>query len=181
MAYLTKEFTLGSSFVKESRRQSARRAEASAQRDLGVAATTKQLTKAKTMREKVHAEPPSAPAVAKTEEGTRKAQQPPGTGVIDELLKYDQETYQIKRPFLRAQYHQCVPNPQVEGELISVQICSLWDLGFAEPGLSVSEMDQPSHFIAPYTSEKIHDRDHRQLQTRIALSEEKADTREADN
>ena len=48
MAYLTKEFTLSSSFVKESRRQSARRAEASAQRDLGVAATTKQLTKAKT-------------------------------------------------------------------------------------------------------------------------------------
>ena len=34
---------------------------------------------------------------------------------------------------MRAQYHQCVPNPQRNGELISVQLLSMWALGLAQP------------------------------------------------
>ena len=41
---------------------------------------------------------------------------------------------------MKAQYNQCIPNPKKEGEMISVQLLSMWALGFAEPGETVEEM-----------------------------------------
>ena len=46
---------------------------------------------------------------ADTKETTKPDQD--ATKILDDLLRKDAETYQIKRPFMRAQYHQCVPNP----------------------------------------------------------------------
>ena len=56
-----------------------------------------------------------------------------------------------------------MPNPEIDGELISVQLCSLWALGFADPKLPVSEMPfkykiPPSSLISTYKAEKFADR-----------------------
>ena len=73
-------------------------------------------------------------------EDNKEIPNPLGTEIIDDLIKYDEETYQIKRPFLKAQFQQCIPNPELKDELISVQLCSLWGLGFANPYDSIEIM-----------------------------------------
>ena len=135
------------------------------------------------MRNKGEKEQEPKKETANDQKDKKKGDQPLGTKIVDELLKYEQETYQIKRPFLKAQYHQCIPNPKISGELVSVQICSMWSLGFIEPELPLSQMDKPSHLIAPYTSQKIQKDDHMKLQSQITLSEDKErlDIREKDN
>ena len=44
---------------------------------------------------------------------------------------------------MKAQFHQCIPNPKKPGEMVSVQICSMWALGYADPDLSLNEMQDP--------------------------------------
>jgi hypothetical protein len=51
---------------------------------------------------------------------------------------------------LKAQFHQCLPNPKQPEEMVTVQICSMWALGFADPDKSVNEMEEPQNLISPY-------------------------------
>ena len=44
------------------------------------------------------------------------------------------------RPFMRAQYHQCLPNPKKPGELVTVQLFSMWALDYADPKDSLEDM-----------------------------------------
>ena len=67
----------------------------------------------------------------------RNIEQPLGTEIIDKLIQNDKSQFESKRPFMKAQYHQCIPNPKKEGEMISVQLLSMWDLGFAEHGKNI--------------------------------------------
>jgi hypothetical protein len=50
--------------------------------------------------------------------------------IVEGLLDKDKD-YQIKKPFMNAQYLQCVPNPKKEGEIITVQKASMWASEFA--------------------------------------------------
>ena len=52
---------------------------------------------------------------------------------------------------MKAQFHQCIPNPQRAGEMISVQICSMWALGYADPEYPLEDMSDPQSLILPYT------------------------------
>jgi hypothetical protein len=70
--------------------------------------------------------------IAGSKETTKPEQD--ATKILDDLLERDAKEYQIKRPFMRAQYHQCVPNPQKHGELITVQLVSMWALGYTIDG-----------------------------------------------
>ena len=48
---------------------------------------------------------------------------------------------------MKAQFHQCIPNPAIEGEMVTVQLCSMWNLGFADPNDSIKEMKEPQNLI----------------------------------
>ena len=43
-------------------------------------------------------------------------------GLIQKLVSKNFDYYQIRRPFVKAQYHQCLPNPAKLGELVTVQL-----------------------------------------------------------
>ena len=46
--------------------------------------------------------------------------EPISESFIKKLIQYDTEQFMLRVPFERAQYHQCIPNPYLEGELITV-------------------------------------------------------------
>ena len=63
--------------------------------------------------------------------------------MIDKNFNY----YQIKRPFCKAQYHQCIPNPEKQGELITVQLI-MPNIKQADPNHTLSEIEEPTkHYI----------------------------------
>ena len=44
--------------------------------------------------------------------------------IIDEMIKKD-KNFSKEHKFEKAQYHQCLPNPAKEGEVITVQLVTL--------------------------------------------------------
>ena len=42
------------------------------------------------------------------------------SGVIDELITNYKKEFWNKKPFEKAEFHQCIPNPERPGELITV-------------------------------------------------------------
>ena len=59
---------------------------------------------------------------------------------------------------MNGQYVQCEPNPKREGELITVQLSSLWASEFARPGVPVDKMKEPSMHIQPYQLQCFEDK-----------------------
>ena len=55
---------------------------------------------------------------------------------------------------MKAQYNQCIPNPKIKGEMISVQLLPLWALGFAEQEESIEQMKK--HWPG-FTKEEMKD------------------------
>ena len=44
---------------------------------------------------------------------------------MQKLIKYDTDEFMLKRPFERAQFNQCIPNPILDGEYITVQFVKI--------------------------------------------------------
>ena len=62
-----------------------------------------------------------------------------GTEIIQKMIKHDRAQYVTKRLLDKAQYHQCIPNPEKPGELITVQLFTP-KLKQADPKDSIKDM-----------------------------------------
>ena len=45
-----------------------------------------------------------------------------GKDISENLLKHYEENYMKKFPFEKGQFHQCIPNPYIEDEFITVML-----------------------------------------------------------
>lgn len=45
-----------------------------------------------------------------------------GKSFVDRLIKQQESRYQKRMPFERGQYHQCLPNPLNDKQLITMQL-----------------------------------------------------------
>ena len=71
------------------------------------------------------------------------------TRVIDELIKNYKKEMWNKNPFEKAEFHQCIPNPERPGELITVQLV-VQQLEEIDPDESLKFVKNPSQMYQKY-------------------------------
>ena len=69
--------------------------------------------------------------------------------VIEQMINNEFDYFKIERPFTKAQFHQCIPNPKRKGELITVQLVTM-NIKQAPVNKSLDQMKDPTKLYVNY-------------------------------
>ena len=73
---------------------------------------------------------------------------------------------------MKAQYHQCIPNPKRPGEMVSVQLCSLWATSYVNnSSMSIKDMGKEANtLIQPYSLQVFEEETMNRLFKKFSLN-----------